>query len=393
MKQVNVVLVGIGGYGGTMVDEFVNRPAPAMKLVGVVDPYPERCSYLEELKQLNVPICADMDEFYKSYSADLAVISTPIFLHTQHILTALKNGSNVLCEKPLCSDAKDIGIIMEAKAQANKFVYIGYQWAYSDAITNLKNDIAEGKLGKLLEMKTLILRPRNLDYFNRGIGWAGKIKTNDGRLVYDSVANNSAAHYLFNMLFVMGDYGFAAEPSDISAELMRANKIENFDFSKIQFKINGADACFIAAHPVNKQIEPIFEYKFENATVYYSNENNENAYTLFPKEYAEYGNIVAIYNNGEKVIYGNPGATEDLCKKLHDAVKAIADGKNDDGPCGVEATAVHTRMINEIQEKFPIVDIKESVRRIEDGLLYAEGLFERTIECYKDLTKDFADFI
>ena len=50
---------------------------------------------------------ADMESFYKTNKADLAVISTPIFLHTQHILTALGSGSNVLCEKPLCSDEKD----------------------------------------------------------------------------------------------------------------------------------------------------------------------------------------------------------------------------------------------------------------------------------------------
>jgi len=393
MKQVNVVLVGIGGYGGTMVDEFVNRPTSSMKLVGVVDPYPERCAFLENLKEMNVPFYSDMGEFYASGSAELAVISTPIFLHTQHILTALENGSNVLCEKPLCSDAKDIDVIMETKAKTGKFVYIGYQWAYSDAITSLKKDISDGKLGKVVEMKTLILRPRSLEYFNRGIGWAGKIKTDDGRLVYDSVANNSAAHYLFNMLFVMGDYGISAEPTDITAELMRANKIENFDFSKIKFKIDGADACFIAAHPVNQTIEPIFEYTFENATVYYSNEVNNNTNSMFPEEYTEYGDIVAIFKDGKKVNYGNPGLEEDACKKLHDAVRAIEEGRTDDGPCGVEATAVHTRMINEIQEKFPIIDIKESVRRIEDGFLYAEGLFERTIECYKDLTKDFADFI
>lgn len=392
MRQVSVVLVGIGGYGGTMVREIMENPSPYIKLAGVVDPYPERCTYIEELKKMNVPICASMDEFYKENSAQLAVISTPIFLHTQHILAALRNGSNVLCEKPLCSDEKDIDIILEEKAKAKRFVYVGYQWSYSDAITNLKCDIRAGKLGKLLKMRTIVLRPRDLEYFSRGIGWAGKIKTNDGRLVYDSVANNSAAHYLFNMLYVMGEDGFAAEPQDVSAELLRANDIENFDTANIQFTINDDARCsFIAAHPVNKGIEPLFEYEFEKASVYYSYRYNEDANSLLPESYREYGNIVAIYNDGKKVVYGNPN--QDTCKKLHVAVKAILDGDTTDGQCGVEATAVHTRMINQIQKNFEIKDIRESVRRIENGLLYAEGLFEKSIECYKDLSKTFADFV
>ncbi len=392
MRQVSVLLVGIGGYGGTMVQEIIENQYGKIKLAGVVDPYPERCTYIEDLKQMNIPICASMDEFYRENSAHLAVISTPIFLHTQHILTALENGSNVLCEKPLCSDEKDIDIILKAKEKAKRFVYIGYQWSFSDAVTNLKKDILAGKLGKLLEMKTVVLRPRNLDYFGRGIGWAGKIKTNDGRLIYDSVANNSAAHYLFNMMYVMGEEGFAAEPQNVSAELLRANDIENFDTAKIQFTINGqAKACFIAAHPVNKKIEPLFEYRFENASVYYSYQDNEEANVLLPPAYSEFGNIVAIYNDGEKVVYGDPN--KNSCKKLHVAVKAILDGDMTDGPCGVETTAVHTRMINQIQKEFEIKDIKESVRRIEDGFLYADGLFEKSVECYKDLSKTFSDFV
>ena len=179
MEQVSVLLVGIGGYGETMVHEIMENPSPYIKLAGVVDPYPERCTYIEEIKKMGLPVCAGMDEFYKDNSAHLAVISTPIFLHTKHILSALKNGSNVLCEKPLCSDENDIEIILKAKEKAQKFVYIGYQWSFSDAVTKLKGDIRAGKLGKLIKMRTIVLRPRNLEYFARGIGWAGKIKTND----------------------------------------------------------------------------------------------------------------------------------------------------------------------------------------------------------------------
>lgn len=390
MKEVSVVLVGIGGYGATFVGEILENENKKINLVGVVDPYPERCSFIGELRSKNIPMFADMESFYKTNKADLAVISTPIFLHTQHILTALGSGSNVLCEKPLCSDEKDIEILKEAQKKSGKFIYIGYQWSYSEPITKLKEDIASGKYGELKEMKTLILRPRDRDYFGRGVGWAGKICTADGKKVYDSVANNSAAHYLFNMLFVMGKDKEAAKYTDVTAELLRANDIENFDVSKIQFKINGKTATFIAAHPVNKTIEPVFEYIFEKGTVYYSSQKSDEAESIMPKEYIEYGNITALMNDGEKIVYGDPMA--DSCRKLHMAVDAVIEGKTDDGPCGIDAAAVHTRMINEIQNKFSIKPVKKELMREKDNLLYAEGLFEHLVDMYKDTDLSLKEF-
>ncbi|MBE7054517.1 MAG: Gfo/Idh/MocA family oxidoreductase [Ruminococcaceae bacterium] len=390
MKCVNVVLVGIGGYGNTFVREILEKTNSRINLTGVVDPYPERCSLISELKIRNIPVYLDMESFYKNNKADLAVISTPIFLHTQHILTALGNGSNVLCEKPLCSDEKDIEILKEAQKQSGKFIYIGYQWSYSEPITKLKRDIADGKYGELKEMKTLILRPRDRDYFGRGVGWAGKICTADGKKVYDSVANNSAAHYLFNMLFVMGKYQEAAEPTDVTAELLKANDIENFDVSKIQFKVDGKTATFIAAHPVNKTIEPVFEYCFEKGTVYYSSQKCDEAELLMPKEYIEYGNITALMHSGEKIVYGDPMA--DNCRKLHMAVDAIIDGKTDDGPCGIDAAAMHTKMINKIQKEFSIKPVKKALLKEKENLLYAEGLFEHMVEMYKDTDLSLNEF-
>jgi len=390
MKSVNIVLVGIGGYGDTFVREILKNTNPEINLIGVVDPYPERCSLIGELRSANVPVFSDMESFYKLNKADLAVISTPIFLHTQHILTALSNDSNVLCEKPLCSDEKDIEILKETQKKSGKFIYIGYQWSYSEPITKLKEDIASGKYGKLKEMKTLILRPRDRDYFGRGVGWAGRIYTADGKKVYDSVANNSAAHYLFNMLFVMGKDKEAAKYTDVTAELLRVNDIENFDVSKIQCKINGKTATFIAAHPVNNRVEPVFEYRFEKGTVYYSSQKSDNAMALMPENYTEYGNITALMNSGEKIVYGDPMA--DNCRKLHMAVEAISNEKTDDGPCGIDAAAVHTRMINQIQEKFSIKPVKKELLKEDGKLLYAEGLFEHLVDMYKDTDLSLNEF-
>lgn len=381
MKQISIVLVGIGGYGETYVRDIFESSNPMINLVGAVEPYPEKCRYYEELKKKGVPVYSTISDFFKEHSAHLTVISTPIFLHTEHIIEALKYNSNVLCEKPLCADEKDVELIRNAQKKSGKFVYIGYQWSYSDAITKLKEDINNKKFGELIEMKTLVLRPRTRGYFGRGVGWAGKIKTSDGRLVFDSIANNSAAHYLFNMIYIMTNENVRFKPENITAELLRANNIENFDACKINFTIKGAKASFIAAHPVEKTIKPTFEYKFTNGTIYYSNDIISAEYNFLPREYTEYGNIVAIMNDGSKIVYGNPMA--DSCKKLHIAVEDAANGLCKEGICGVGVTSIHTKLINKIQNSFNIHSVKKSYLKEKEDLLYVDGLFEKAINCYK----------
>lgn len=386
-----MILVGVGGYGATYLNEALDHPDADMELVAVVEPYPERCARLSELHERGVPVYADMEDFYAGNKADLAVISTPIFLHTRHILSALSHGSHVLCEKPLCSDENDIEVLQKAQERAGKFVYIGYQWAFSDAVLALKDDVATGTLGALIEMKTLVLRPRNQDYFSRGVGWAGKIRTAGGDLVYDSIANNSAAHYLFNMLFIMGKAGEAAAPDAFDAELLRANRIENFDVSKLDLTMpSGAKAYFIGAHPVNSGVEPVFTYQFENGTVYYAAAETESSRSLMPSEYTEYGKILAVMNDGTKYVYGDPFAEQN--RKFHLAVADAAAGKRSKGVCSLKAAAVHTRLINGIQKNCPIYDTKPELLRHKDGLTYVEGLFEALVELYHNPQQSILKF-
>ena len=180
-NKVKVVCVGIGGYAQVYWKALFESKADNFEIVGAVDPYPEGAKYLPEIKQRGIPLYSSMEDFYKERSADLAIITTPIHLHTRQILFALENGSNVLCEKPLSGVSTDAEIIEKRAAELNKFVMIGYQWSYAPAILALKEDVLSGKLGAPVSLKTKIFWPRKKEYFTRGSGWAGKLKAKIGR--------------------------------------------------------------------------------------------------------------------------------------------------------------------------------------------------------------------
>ncbi|MCD7747644.1 MAG: Gfo/Idh/MocA family oxidoreductase [Firmicutes bacterium] len=384
MKKTDILLVGIGGYGSLYVNELLKpENRETLNLVGTVDPYPASCGRLDEIVAMSGRPYRTIEEFYSEHTADLAVISTPIQFHREGILTALSHGSDVLCEKPLSGDVRDIETLLDAEASSGCHVHIGYQWSHSEAILSLKRDIMAGLYGKPDILKTLILWPRDKKYFTRGTGWAGKIRASDGTLIYDSVANNAAAHYLHNMLYVTGsEINASSHAENISAKLYRVNSIENFDTAIIKFGLSCGGRCvFIASHTIDRAQNPLFDYKFTEGRVTYT----EDALTdkISGKDDYTVGHITGTDKFGVLHDYGDPFYKVE--RKLYNAVDTRNGKAGANVVCGIKAASEHTRLINEIGENFPIGSFPADKIRERSELLYVDGLSDELTEEYNKI--------
>ena len=369
--KVNVVLVGIGGFGMIHLTEALEgKTKELINIVGVVEPYLQFCPKIDAVKERNIPIYSNLEDFYKEHSADLAVLSTPIAFHADQTVYCMEHGSNVLCEKPLCGSTEDAERMLKAEKETGKFVLIGYQWSTSETILNIKKDIMSGVYGKLKSMKTLVMWPRGASYFNRSTGWAGKKYTADGVAVFDSIANNACAHYLHNMFFVMGDtMGTSKMPTSIHGELARANNIENFDTSVISFKFeDGGEGYFIASHAIEKNFDPVFCYEFENGRI-----------VSVPN--AQNGELIGEFNDGTKKNYGKADVASN-CYKLEVAVRLCMGEKHD--YCGIEGASVQTKVISYIQNNCEIMNFSKT--HIVKDITVADGLYELLGEIYENPT-------
>ncbi|MBQ8509096.1 MAG: Gfo/Idh/MocA family oxidoreductase [Clostridia bacterium] len=367
MTKVKVMLAGIGGYGDLYLRRLLDMKDEEVSVEGLVEPFPQSCTRLAEIETKGWKIYPTLDEFYAERSCDVAVIATPIQFHTKHILTALSHGSNVLCEKPLTGDVRDIETLTEARDKAGKFVMIGFQWSHSKAILDMKKDVLAGVYGKPEFLKTLVLWPRNKAYYNRGSGWAGKLRGSDGTLILDSVAHNATAHYLHNIFFTLGGaLNESLEPTEMKAELLRANPIENFDTALISctFK-NGAKSLYIASHAIDKTLNPVFEYRFEKGVITFDEGSGKR--------------IVGKLADGSVRDYGDPFA--DQMNKLDIAI-ANAKGGEQFIPCGIETASAEVCCVTECA-KLPIVNFSEDKKRLgSNELTYVEGLYDALVDCY-----------
>jgi predicted dehydrogenase len=123
MPRVKIGVVGAGMIA--QIEHIPNlvRLRDEFEVVGVSDPSPSSRSFVRDI--LGVPAYATADVLYDK-PLDAVLIASPDPLHHGQVLTALKRGLHVFCEKPLCYSPGEIDEIIGARDVAGKVVQVGY---------------------------------------------------------------------------------------------------------------------------------------------------------------------------------------------------------------------------------------------------------------------------
>ena len=101
MERPTILLISVGFYGQKYLAEVAGRDVGG-DVVGIVEPAPDVKERFPVIAGRGWPVYASLEAFYAERTADLAVISSPIHLHTEMAIACMRHGSHVLCEKPLC---------------------------------------------------------------------------------------------------------------------------------------------------------------------------------------------------------------------------------------------------------------------------------------------------
>ena len=371
-------MVGFSGYGSFYADFLLGNPYDMRyAFKAVVDTFlsPDSKALLDEK---GIPYFENLTDFYRDNTCDLVIISSPMQFHKNQCEIAVKNGSVVLCEKPTTARLSDLYEMHEYEKEYDKDIFIGFQWSFARPILALKNDIIAGKFGKVLSAKALVLWPRNLDYYSRSTGWAGKVKTADGLYVYDSVASNATAHYLNNMLFLFGErMDKSVGIEKIDAECFKANDIESFDTCIIRAKtVGGQKVLFIASHATDKSREPILEIKCEKAVISCD----------FSKDS---GRLTAEFENGDVKDYGQVSTMREQHEKIVSVINWLSDSEKNQKPVStVMTTEAFTKIIDYVFENTEFAKFDDVKLDSEKNCLHVDGLFEKLCTVYDNEAKN-----
>lgn len=373
MAKLKILQVGIGGYGEAYLRPMLeNLQNGRYELAGVVDPMADRSPLYGQLAAGGIPVHASVEDFYAGNRADLTIVAAPISFHRFYTVYALEHGSHVLCEKPTSATLEDAEAMGEAEQRTSRFVAIGFQWSFSQAMLAAKRDYLDGRFGRPVLFKSNVLWSRNWQYYARN-NWAGRLRDRRGNWVLDSVAHNATAHYLHSLYFMHGAaLNRSARPTALQAELYRANDIENFDTCALRAKTDeGCEVLFNASHAVECQGNPVMEYRYERATLAYNSKPG------LPEN-----RLTAVFPDGTTRDYGAvDSGTEEKLESCLDAIETGAPV-----PCGIETAMPHLFTVNFLADNFAVRPFpRESV--VADGALektYVPGLDDALRQCFAE---------
>ncbi len=203
MRQVEVAVIGTGWCGG-MRAESLAKSALVDKL-HICEIRPER---LAEVRELTNPATAtdDYREIIRNPAIEVVYISTtPEPTHYPIARDCLKAGKHVLLEKPIAMELAEADDLINIARENNLKFTIGYSQRFNPKIAWAKKAIAEGKLGKIVNIMVSRHLSRSL-----GSRIAGRVKLSPAAM--ESTHDLDFVYWLLDAkptrVYSQGAYGY-----------------------------------------------------------------------------------------------------------------------------------------------------------------------------------------
>lgn len=129
-----------------------------------VDAIAEPSTLRREAAKRSVPSARIYDSVEQLLSAerslDALIVCSPPSFHFNGVISGIRAGIHVLCEKPLTLDPEQFAVIQTESAAKNVCVYSINNWAYSPQWARLLEVVASGRLGPIRHADIRVLRTR-----------------------------------------------------------------------------------------------------------------------------------------------------------------------------------------------------------------------------------------
>lgn len=271
MSPVRFAIVGVRNFAKSHYRKIKQLEETGEgKLVGIVVTDQEKnAKAVEEFKAEGLIVYDTYEQLLTEGQGKVDIIALPTSIqsHAELAALAMKNGYNVIMEKPPVPTIDEFDSLMEVEKETGQFCSVGFQFMHSPTIRRLKEMILAGEFGELKEIACKGYWPRTKSYYVRN-PWAGKV-IHDGRLVLDGPVHNALAHYLQNMLFLAGqEQEASANLRTVRAELYRGHTyIQSDDTTCLDITtVNGVKIYFYVTHCSHINYGPIMEIVGTKAT-------------------------------------------------------------------------------------------------------------------------------
>lgn len=154
MKKIQAVILGYGDRASRYASYAIEHP-DQLEIVAVIDVQEYKCRQAQ--KRFALPenrLYLNLEKFLKDkVRADIVINGTMDQLHFETTIPLLKNGYNVLLEKPITANMDELFEIQKEAEKNDCKVIICHVLRYAPYYASIKKVLASGRLGKVMDMQ------------------------------------------------------------------------------------------------------------------------------------------------------------------------------------------------------------------------------------------------
>lgn len=154
-KPVTAIIVG-AGHRALVYSELAKTNPEMLKIVGVADPNPVRRKHCMEYFGFGEDMCFESAEELaaKGKLADTIINGTMDEVHIETSIPLLECGYDMLLEKPFAVNEEEMRKLVDCAKNHNSKVMICHVLRYSPFYYAIKERIAKGEIGKIINIQT-----------------------------------------------------------------------------------------------------------------------------------------------------------------------------------------------------------------------------------------------
>lgn len=194
------VLIGAGGYIAPRhmkaIKETGNTLVAALDpndSVGMIDSYFPDSAFFTEFERFDRYVSKLKRE---GIPTDYVSVCSPNYLHDAHIRFGLRNGADVICEKPLVLNPWNVDGLLDIEKETGRKVYTILQLRLHPALLELKRQVQAAGPGKIFDVNLTYITSRGKWYF---ASWKGDKEKSGG------IATNIGIHFFDMLHWIFGE--------------------------------------------------------------------------------------------------------------------------------------------------------------------------------------------
>lgn len=151
MKVVKLAVLGYGNRGQGYTD-YALKHSEEYSVEAIIEKNEEKTRNIDKDK---IKIFTNLNEFLQSdIKVDIVCVATQDADHYENAITLLKNGYDLILEKPISNNFSECEKIYKASVKYNKKIFVCHVLRYTAFYNYIKKALLDNEIGKIINIQT-----------------------------------------------------------------------------------------------------------------------------------------------------------------------------------------------------------------------------------------------